>query len=158
MEIIATAVSKESRQARGQTYWGVKHSDGQWYNVITDNRPAQGTRYNVEVKTSESNGRTYRWATMAKAAATAPSAANGNGGSISWEDYERAAELAHGLALNLEPDISDLRENGEHVIVADRAQARLSFTSTALIAFSNGRLALPKDEPPEAPDDSDIPF
>lgn len=146
MQITVKSTTKESKQAQGKTYWGVKHEDGNWYNLITNDKPAMGARFDVEVKETQYNGRTYRWATPHQGSQQASGGGGGNG-HIPWEDYEQMMRAAHGVAWALEPDA------GEH---ADRSTARAAIVNTVMIAFSNGKLALPKDDMP--PDGADIPF
>jgi hypothetical protein len=154
--IVVKSTTKESKQAQGKTYWGVKHEDGNWFNLITDSKPAQGARYNVDVKETQFNGRTYRWANIIQAQKAASQ--NGAGQSHPWEDYARMARVAHELACDLEPD-----ETGAGTHFEDRSQARAAILNTVMIAFSNGKIELPKDsqaEPPPLDDDGSdsIPF
>ena len=155
MEIIVQAVTKQSKQAQGKTYWGVKAGDGNWYNLIRDAKPANGDRYSVDVKETEFKGRVYRWATIVQAQSAAPDQRanqSPNNGHISWEDYQSMARLAHELAMEMEPD-----ETGAESHFEDRSQARASIMNTILRDYANGRIALPKEDP-LPPADDDIPF
>lgn len=140
MEIVVKSTTRESKQAQGKTYWGVKHEDNNWYNLINHSKPAIGARFNVEVKETQFNGRTYRWANIVQGQ-QAVGTANGH---IPWGDYRHMAEIAHEMAKGMEPD---------------DAAARAAILNTVMIAFSNGRVALPKDDPEEGPPlDDNIPF
>lgn len=152
MQITVKSTTRESKQAQGKTYWGVKHSDGNWYNLITDNKPAMGAIIDVEVKESQWQGKTYRWATPTQKQA-AQSAAVGANGHIAWEDYEAMAQAAHEMAQAMEPDGFDA--NGQNPM--DRSSARAAIVNTVMIAFANGKIALPAEDPPP-PADDDIPF
>ena len=76
MQITVKAVTKQAKQAKGRNYWGVKHTDDQWYNVLVDSKPNMGQTLEVEVKTSEYQGKTYRWAEIKKPTATSSSRAS----------------------------------------------------------------------------------
>jgi hypothetical protein len=151
MEIIVNKVTKESRQAQGKTYWGVEHG-GNWYNFVTNDKPKVGFRYNVEVNESQWNGKTYRWAKPAASPKSEQRAKpNGNGnGQIKWDDYAEMMRAAHSLANELEPD----RETD---VGMSKAAARAALVNTAMIAFSNGKIAL-EEGPPPPEDDGGIPF
>ena len=165
MQITVESTTKESKQARGQTYWGIKFK-GEWFNLFVNDKPKQGDKFEVDVKTSEWNGRTFRWATPVKGK-EAPQQKEANG---SWEHYAEMARAAHRLAKELEPDSSRwpqlLQEGGSEdpaeIITCDRSRARAAILNTCLIAYSEGRVALPAEpEPPEfgpGEDDGSIPF
>lgn len=146
------AVTKESKEARGRKYWGVKVGND-WINVVTDTKPEKGQTLQVgEIKVSESGGRTYRWAQVDEKAQQSKQA--NNNGHIPWHEYERLARVAHTLALSLEPD-----ETGSEAHFEDRSQARIALVQTVLVALRDGKVALPKDEPEEGPPaEDDIPF
>jgi len=155
MQITVKSTTKQSAMAQGKVYWGVKSEDGNWYNVITNEKPALNTKIEAEVKESNFNGRTYRWATPISREPKA-SAAISNG-HIAWEDYKRMALEAGNLAHMLESDLPGDKENGDPFV--DRSQARAAIVNTLMIAFSNGKIALPKDEEPESvPPGAEIPF
>lgn len=147
MRLEATAVTKDSKTARDRTYWGVKHSDGNWYNLLIDQRPARGAVFEVEVKESSFNGKTYRWAEIKESSHKNGSAnANGtNGYAATWEDYARMARAAHALASELEADVPKDQPDG---VSFSCAQARASIVNTVIIAFSNGKVLLPQDDEP----------
>lgn len=153
MQITVESTTKEPKQARGQTYWGVKYQND-WYNLFVDSKPAQGAKFDCEVKTSDFNGKTYRWATPTKAKEQpAEQQASSNG---SWEHYAEMARAAHALAAELEADA--ITEAG---IQIDRSHARAAILNTVMIAYSNGKVALPAEpEPPEfgGQGGDDIPF
>jgi hypothetical protein len=157
MELIVESTTKEAREAKGRKYWGVRVGKDTWYNCFMDEKPTRGQKLNVDVKESEYNGKTYRWAEIVKAAQTsaapAPAAQNGAGhsGAMSFDDCETVAREAHRLALELEPDDVNLN--------LDRAQARAAIVNTFMIAFTNGKIAAPEGGPPPPTDDDDrIPF
>src|SRR5690349_18609000 len=116
MQITVKSTTKESKQAQGKIYWGVKHDDGNWYNVVQDLKPTMGQRFECDVKETEFNGRTYRWATPIQPVA-APAAANNNGnghasavqssGKIPWLEFTAAFKATHAMALEVEPDKFD---------------------------------------------------
>src|SRR5678815_2853761 len=146
MQITVKSTTRESKQAQGKTYWGVKHEDGNWYNVITNDKPTMGQRFEADVKETQFNNRTYRWATPIgpKQATTGNNSSNGH---IAWEDYRTMAEAAHELAGELEPDDREIEpgeDGNKYYVKLDRSAARAAILNTVMIAFANGKIALPK--------------
>jgi hypothetical protein len=149
MQITVKATTKESKQARGQTYYGVKAQDDQWYNLMVTDKPAVGAVFEIEVKTTEYQGKTYRWATLS---AKQPAKVAQSNGHFPWEDYAAMVRVAHLLARELEPDETGTESQ-------DRSQARIRFVNNVMMAFKDGKVALPKEDAPPPPvDDDDIPF
>lgn len=152
MQITVQSTTRESKKTKNknQTYWGVKHSDGNWYNLIVDAKPSQGQTFDVDVKTREFQGKTYRWAEIVKKPAASHATGNGNGAAVSWTEYELMMSLAHHAATQLEPD-SD---------IVDRSTARAALVNTVMIAFTNGKIVVDKEDEnePPPPDDSEAPF
>jgi len=159
MQITVESTTKESKQARGVTYWGVKFK-GDWFNLFVNDKPKQGDKFEVDVKESEFQGRKYRWATPVKGKEEPIKEQQANG---SWEHYAEMARAAHNLAQELEPDADvELVRGSPELVHLDRSHARAAILNTVMIAYSNGKVALPAEpEPPEfgpGEDDSQIPF
>lgn len=146
MEIVVKSTTKESRQAQGKQYWGVKHEDGQWYNLITDSKPAMGARYKVEVKETQFQGRTYRWANIVQQTQHFADS-NGRAAKITSDEGGRAFDFWS----------SKVNELSEWT-----PEAKASVLCTLMIATFDGKVASPKDDeiPPDAPalDGDDIPW
>lgn len=136
MKVKIERTAREVRQDRnGNDCTGVMFG-GEWYSMPGDQRKLYNKTVDVEVK--------GKWARLI----TAPVSSNGHGSaapaaSVTWEDYRQMMRLAHSEATDLEHD---------------DPQARAAIVNTVMIAFSNGKVSLPKqDEAPE-PDQDDIPF
>lgn len=158
MQLTVKSTTRESKQAQGKTYWGIKHEDDNWYNLITDAKPAMGAKYNVDVKETQYNGKTYRWANIIAPQGAAKAQAESNG-HVKWEDYRLMAEIAHDLAKVLEPDEQiQIVNGGPEVQHVDRSAARAAIVNTCMIAFANGKISLPQDDEGAPPLDDDIPF
>ena len=84
---------------------------------------------------------------------TDPSHENGQG-AIQWWDYIQAMRGAHAIATELEPDTKN-EDTGAALI---RSNARASLVNTMMIAFSQGKVQAPAEEPREPDSDVDIPF
>lgn len=123
---------------------------GQSYYVNEDPTNLVGKEVDIEVteKTS-AKGNKYKVAKITKVIEAGR--ANGNG-HIAWEDYATMAITAHNLAHQLEPDFLGTQEEPQGV---DRSQARAAILNTVMIAFANGKIALPKDA---TASDDEIPF
>ncbi len=143
MILTIKAVAKDPKQAQGKTYWPVLHTDQNWYNLITNDRPQQGQNFDVDVKLSEFNGKTYRWANIIpqsqRALAQAQSPAPQNGG---LNQYLMAEALAFWWEKVAALELVD--------------EAKASVLCTLLIATSDGRVKFEEPELPEAEDN--IPF
>ena len=147
MEILIEAVGQE-KQSKFGAYFGVK-VNGEWLNVSGNrDESLKGRRFEAEIKPSGK----FKWAKLVKEIGSGNSSGRGGGGSgIPWESYAAMARLAHELALEMEPD-----ETGSESHFEDRSQARAAIMNTVMIAFSNGKIALPDDE--GIPPDADMPF
>src|SRR5262249_54106180 len=97
-QITAEQVTRESKQAQGKIYWGIKHGDN-WFNLIVNDKPQRGARFVVDVKETQWNGRTTGWA-MPVIEESKPHSSNHH---IAWEDYKKmaleASSLAHQAAV-----------------------------------------------------------
>jgi len=147
MQLNVKAVSNDSKQSQGKTYWGIKHEDGQWYNLVQDQKPSIGQKFEADVKESRFNNRTYRWAMAIAPPQPEPEQpAYSNRATQPWSEWESMAARAHALAKVLEPDVTVLinEESGvspQYSTTVDRSRARMAFVATVLIAFSNGKIA-----------------
>lgn len=140
MQLKIEAVGQQKTSQYGE-YFGVK-AGGVWYNVQGPRQDLKGKTFEAEVKDSGK----FKWAKLLKeAGAPAPSGNGASHGAVAWDDYEKMADMAHSMATRLEP--------------GDPA-ARAAILNTVMIAYSNGKIALPKEEPPPdaPPFDDDIPF
>lgn len=103
----------------------------------------------VEEKTS-GRGNKYKIAKIVKVLdGAAAGNGNGNGHAVQWADYAMVARHAHKLACELEPDgyKDDGPSEGAPATAVDRSTARAAIVNTALIAFSNGKIAIEDDIP-----------
>lgn len=149
--ITVDAVTKEPRVFQGRKQWGVKLPNGDWLSMECDFQPQRGQNFDVAIKETSKNGKTYKNATIvgpAPSAQPAPPPAPPSleaiakeafnqlkpasyalppNGKISWDDWVSVAmaagELAERLALEMD--------------------ARGAFINTTMIAFSNGKLETP---------------
>lgn len=103
--------------------------NGEWYSMSGDMRKLYNKTVDVEVK--------GKWARLVEATPHS----NGIGPKIKLSDYEQAMQIFHAAAARLEPD---------------DPQARAALVNTALIALTNGKIELPKDNTP-APFADDMP-
>lgn len=143
-------------------YFSIKVGN-RWINVQgAPDASLKGRTVDAETKTSK-DGK-YIWAKINAPKEAPPPAQQANG---SWEHYAHMARVAHALAADLEPDdLEQTTEQGGTPIVlkvnVDRSHARAAILNTVMIAYSNGKVALPAEpEPPEfGPNqqDDDIPF
>jgi len=170
MQLTVEAVTKAPRLFNGATIWGVKAPDGTWYSLHQHDKPNKGDTLNVNVEQHHGkDGRAYldaypiidrsRGVTIPDGtpAPAKPQAAQSNG-HIPWEDYRRMAEHAHMLAARLEPDGTETSQsdNNFQATLIDRSAARAAILNTVMIAFSNGKIALPKQ--PDEPEGWQEPF
>jgi hypothetical protein len=148
MRVKIQSCTRELRKLRdGRDATGLK-IDGKWYDAPGDHRD----KYNKEVEVELSG----KFAKIIEANADAGSSSNGHSGAASLEDLKNFMFEAHKIAVMLEGDSTDERPDSNPVYF-DRAQARAAIVNTLVIAFTNGKIALPDGPPP--PDDSDnIPF
>lgn len=123
------------------------HSGNDYFYINADGTPYVGktVQFDIEEKTS-AKGNKYRIAHNLKVIEAAAAA---NGG-IAWADYFKMASIAHALARTLEPDEMHLEpvENGGTAVKRidiDRSQARAAILNTCMIAFANGKIALPDE-------------
>ena len=137
MKVKIERTAREVRQDRnGNDCTGVMFG-GEWYSMPGDQRKLYNKTVDVEVK--------GKWARLI----AAPVLSNGHGNaaasaSVTWDDYREMMERAHVAASGLEPD---------------SPEARAAIVNTVMIAFSNGKVSLPKQDPEQAPPiDDDIPF
>lgn len=151
MQLQVEAVTKAPRLFNGHTIWGVK-CGANWYSLYQLKPPAKGETLNVTVESHKGrDGRDFLDAypiIETPPAKAQPAASNGH---IPWEDYQRMAEHAHALAASLEPDTLGKGGENEELVVrtVDRSAARAAIVNTVMIAFSNGKIALPaaSDQP-----------
>ena len=148
-------------------YFSIKVGN-RWINIQGQPDPSlKGQTVEAETKTSKDGKYTWAKLTTRKSPALLPAAEQQANGS--WEHYAEMARAAHQLARELEPDGSQWPPQGgsedpAQIITCDRSHARAAILNTVMIAYSNGKVALPAEpEPPEfGPDQSDdgsgIPF
>jgi len=140
----------------GQSYLNVK-AQGKYLNLSFPDNPfpinAGDTVEIEEIRESKYRGRDgkeklSRWATLAKK--QPEKQAESSTGKISFWSYMDAMKIAHGVAMDLEPD----DPNG-----GDRSQARAALVDTAMIALTTHRIDLPPEPDEESvPPSGDVPF
>ncbi len=158
--------TKEPRIWQGKTTWGVKTPDKGWVTLYREQKPERGEE--IEVNISERKGKggmVYVDAfpvqpPLAVRAGLEKPKENG-AKQITWDDYRNLAEAAHELASKLEPDEiktypfgEDGNDKESHLLKVDRSTARAAILNTVMIAYSNGKFTVPKEEdsyvpPPE---------
>lgn len=127
------------------------HAGNETYYVDQDASNLIGKKVDIsfEEKTSQ-KGNKYK---IAKILSVVGDQADGNGaghGNVEWSEYAKVAREAHKLALELEPDSTEILPNGEgttETIKVDRSNARIRFVNTALMALKDGKLWLDDDIP-----------
>lgn len=124
-------------------------ASGKSYYVNTDPTNLIGKTVEITVteKTS-AKGNKYAIATIDRVVESA--ASNGHSGAVSWSEYEQMARLAHALAAALEPNVESVLDPDDGKLAhpeIDRSPARAAILNTVMIAFSNGKVALPEEEP-----------
>ena len=143
MIIQVDAVTKEPRVFQGRKQWGVKLPNGEWLSMECDFQPQRGQSFDVAIKETSKNGKTYKNATIVGPAPAAPPPAPPQqtpsveaqfnqikqqaSGKISWDDWT--------LAIRLIWDI--VQDTG-----MPPAEG-VALVSTTLIAYSNGKLETP---------------
>jgi hypothetical protein len=153
------AVTKEPRIFNGRTFWGVK-SGGKWFDFYQNEKPKTGFTYSVDISETVSKGKTYYKAeptpgTSAPAQPTPAPSANGNGAEpapepqepkdsrIPMDQWIAAMKAFHDVAIQLEPDTFEDREQGSAaaIVTIDRSAARVSILQTCLVTLRDNKIA-----------------
>ena len=132
------SVTKQPRKTqKGAEYWGIQHDDGNWYNLMTAQKPRQGDAFDCDVQETNNNGRVNRWARINSQQSKGGGGAGGNAGGpkTPWVDVDHVIRAAHAIALALEPDL----QNG---LSFDRSSARAAIVNTLIIGVTSGRIAI----------------
>jgi hypothetical protein len=126
------------------------HSGREYWFINEDATYMKGKTVQFE---AEDKGK-YKVARNAKVVdgTTATTSNGNNNGKITWDDYRKLAEAAHGLAKQLEPDVEDVAQGGgDNFIKVDRSPARVGFVNNVMRAYAEGRFIVPKEEEEDAP-------
>jgi hypothetical protein len=145
------------KQGQYGPYGSIK-SGNDWYTVNGDPAQYAGKIVDGDIETKQGrNGQLFKVLKNVKVVEQQQqkSAAQSNN-HIPWTAYEAMAKLAHTLALELEPDGSELGETqtGDEahtipLLTVDRSAARIRFVNNVMMAFKDGRVGLPQaDEDP----------
>lgn len=164
------AHTKEPRVWKNQVQWGVKIQDGSWVTLHREKKPEKGET--IDVNISERKGKNDMiyvdaFPVMPPLVQAIQQPAQQNGAEpvtpkkderLTWDDYREVAKAAHNLALVLEPDEYGDEIAGKALMRTDRSPARMAFVNTTLIAYSNGKFIVPKeDDDAYVPPEDDIP-
>jgi len=182
MIITVDAVTKEPREYNGRKQWGVKLPNGEWISVECDFQPVKGMQFDVAIKESYKNGRSFKNATIigpAPAPAAQPSvmadfnAVKAESMAMGQKppQVQPAAQPAPSVAYS-SPHASAkipwwdwvhvIRMSWDVAIETGMPPAEaVALINTTLIAYSNGKLEAPPAPltgEEQAPQDDDIPF
>lgn len=149
VQIKVEAVTKEPREYKGQKNWGVKlPGNAGWITLYREKQPTRGEVIDVNITERRgNNGVSYKDAfPVMPPLAPEPVEVKAAPKQITWDDYREVAKAAHNLALVLEPDEYTSEERLTALVRTDRSPARMAFVNTALIAYSNGKFIVPKED------------
>jgi len=169
--ITVDAVTKEPRVFQGRKQWGVKLPNGEWLSMECDFQPQRGQSFDVAIKETFKNGKTYKNATIVGPAPAAPPPAPPSLEAIAKEAFNQLkpnsyAEAPRNSKISWDDWCLMIRASWQILSSLDLPHAEaVAVISTTLIAFSNGKLETPVEagpvsdgaEAPEAKDD-DIPW
>jgi hypothetical protein len=179
VQIKVEAVARQSKVFNKQTTWGVKLADG-WITLYRDAPPSKGDVLDVNITSRQDRNDPEKiWRDAfpvmpplappetisnngAGPVATKPDDtwSNNSGKKVPWEGCIVFAKAAHELALELEPDELDPGDQGDSArIRTDKSVARAAILNTLMIAYTGGKILVPKDEADEyvPPAEDDIP-
>ena len=153
MRVRIQAVTKETKRDKfsGEIVTGVKFNDG-WHDMKGDMRHLRNQEADIELDKNGKWARLIESLPAGQAGRSAPqpppipeSAHAASNGKIPWADCKDMIYLAHTLAAQLEPDqVNDPYIGTDHPKVeSDRSVARCAIVNTVMIAFTNGKIALP---------------
>ena len=176
MNLVVDAVTKESKQFGNTEIWGIKATDGNWYDFHGGFKPSKGQSLNCKVwPVKGKNGKDYMHADLIpehpQQAQQAQPAQQPKPAAQPYSNGNPPQQGATGIAFGMPPpsngkikwdewtEIADAASQLAHRLEPDRlplngdaglstATARIAFVNTTLIAFSNGKLELPTEAGP----------